>query len=131
LALIPGAAVLLHQTVFRYWRKHKQRKQDVKPSALILRLGMDSEFYLLEKKLAEPGLPRRPGQALSDWLSRALAEPALADLRASLQRLLRLHYRHRFDPRGLSGQERAALTKETMICMETLRRIEGRSAHPK
>jgi hypothetical protein len=121
--LIPLMALLLYKIAFRCGRKRKQDKQNVKTSSPISCPGLDSEFYLLESKLAEPGLPRQPGEALSDWLSRALAEPALADLRAPFQQLLRLHYRHRFDPHGLSGKEREALTKETRICMETLSRI--------
>jgi hypothetical protein len=131
LALIPVMALLLYQIVFRLGRKRRQRKQNQHTSAAISWPGLDSEFYLLESKLAEPGLARLPGEALSEWMARALAGPALAELRAPLRQLLRLHYRHRFDPRGLSGQERAALSKETRICMETLRQIERRSAHSK
>ena len=121
--LIPLVALLLYQIAFRCARKRKLEKQNVNTSPAISYPGLDSEFYMLESKLAEPGLPRQPGEALSDWLSRALAEPGLADLRAPLQQLLRLHYRYRFDPHGLSGKEREALTKETRFCMETLLRI--------
>jgi hypothetical protein len=123
-AVVPLMALLLYQIAFRRGRKRKQEKQNVNTASPILCPGLDSEFYLLESKLAEPGLRRQPGEALSDWLSRALAEPALADLRVPLRQLLRLHYRHRFDPHGLSGKEREALTRETRIYMETLLRME-------
>ena len=43
-------------------------------------------------------MPRQTGEPLADWLERTLAEPALADLRAPLREMLRLHYQHRFDP---------------------------------
>ena len=84
-------------------------------------------FYLLEKKLAGRGVTRQPGEPLSDWLARILEEPALADLRAPLEALLRLHYRHRFDPQGLNDQERETLTREAKLCMETLSRMSGRN----
>ena len=127
--LIPLMALLiLYQIAFRCGRKRKLGKQNTNSSPPILCPGLDSEFYMIETKLAEPGLPRQPGEALSDWLSRSLAEPGLAELRAPLQQLLRLHYRHRLDPHGLSGKEREALTKETTICMEALLRMER---HPR
>ena len=53
--------------------------------------------------MAARGGPRQPGEALSDWLARALADPALAGLREPVRELLPLHYCHRFDPRGSSG----------------------------
>jgi hypothetical protein len=34
--------------------------------------------------------------------------------------LLRLHYGHRFDPRGLSGPDREALARNAKICLATL-----------
>jgi hypothetical protein len=37
-----------------------------------------------------------------------------------LEELLRLHYRLRFDPRGLSGPERETLTREAKRCLEKL-----------
>jgi protein-glutamine gamma-glutamyltransferase len=130
-ALTAVMALLLYQTVCRRGRHRKGRKQNANTSAAISWPGLDSEFYLLESTLAKPSLLRQPGEALSDWLARALAEPALADLRAPMQQLLRLHYRHRFDPRGLSGKEREALSMETKICMERLLRIEREFARPK
>jgi len=43
-----------------------------------------------------------------------------------LQKLLRLHYRHRFDPRGLNGPERETLMQEVKICLDTLSHLERR-----
>ena len=82
--------------------------------------GLDTEFYQLEKNLAARGLPRPPGESLADWLQRALAEPALAELRAPLQKLLQLHYRHRFDPPGLSATQREELKREAQVCLAIL-----------
>jgi protein-glutamine gamma-glutamyltransferase len=129
-ALIPVLALLLYQIIFRRGRRRRPQSKTGKSAAAIFWPGLDSEFYLLERKLAARGVPRQPSESLSDWLTRGLADPALADLRQPLQELLRLHYRHRFDPRGLNGKEREALTREAKICLDTLSRMERRSAHP-
>jgi hypothetical protein len=69
--------------------------------------GLDSEFYRVERKLAEQGLARRPSETLSAWLSR-IDHTASAGV-SELQHLLTAHYRLRFDPIGLTPQERDAL----------------------
>jgi len=129
-ALIPVLVVLLYQIIFRRGRKRRAHSKAIKSAAAIFWPGLDSEFYLLERKLATRGVARQPSEPLSDWLTHALTDPALADLRTPLQELLRLHYCHRFDPRGLSGKEREALTREAKICLDTLSRMERRSARP-
>lgn len=118
-ALIPVLLVLLYHIIFR--RRKKRHGTDGKnDEAGVIWPGLDSEFYQLEKKLAARGIPRAPGETFSNWLERALAEPALAELRAPLQELLHLHYRHRFDPPGLNAPERARLRSEVKTCLDTL-----------
>ena len=129
-ALIPLLAVLLYQIIFRRGRRRRSQPKTGKSAAAIFWPGLDSEFYLLERELAARGVARQPSEPLSDWLTRALADPALADLRTPLQELLRLHYCYRFDPRGLSGKERETLTREAKICLDTLSRLERHSARP-
>lgn len=117
-SLIPLSFVLLGFILFR--RRGKwHRTGDGKKTATIWP-GLDSEFYLLEKKLAARGVPRQPGEVLSDWLERALAAPDLAALRAPLTELLRLHYAHRFDPAGLSAQQREQLKTDAAACLKQL-----------
>lgn len=127
--LIPVLILLLYQIIFRRGRRHRPQPKTGKSSSAIFRPGLDSEFYMLESKLAARGVPRQASEPLSDWLTRALADPALTDLRKPLQELLRLHYGHRFDPRGLDGKGRETLTREAKICLEALSRIGRRSAH--
>jgi predicted RNA-binding Zn ribbon-like protein len=79
--------------------------------------GLDSEFYQVERRLAEGGATRHPGEPLSAWLVRASADPALAEVRDRLRELLRLHYRYRFDPEGLAPDDREALRRETGDCL--------------
>jgi hypothetical protein len=59
--------------------------------------GRDSELYQLLKALP----PREAGETLPAWLARVA--PGRFD------EALALHQRYRFDPRGLSGEERARL----------------------
>jgi hypothetical protein len=86
--------------------------------------GLDSEFYQIETQLAERGVPRHENEPLTDWLGRAAAEPSLAELRDSLAALLRLHYRYRFDPEGLSAADRAELRRAARECLEKLSHVE-------
>jgi transglutaminase-like putative cysteine protease len=121
-ALIPVLALLLYQIIFRRGRTRRQLKQIKNPDTAVFWPGLDSEFYQLEAQLASRGVARRPDEPLSDWLTRALDNPALADLRVPLQELLLLHYRHRFDPRGLSPEEREMLKREAKVCLDKLAR---------
>jgi protein-glutamine gamma-glutamyltransferase len=119
-AVIPMLAFLLYQIIFRRGRKRRTQKTDGKNAAVISWPGLDSEFYRLEARLAARGIPRQSGEALGDWLERALPEKSLEDLRAPLQELLRLHYRHRFDPNGLNAEERKLLAQKVDSAMKTL-----------
>ncbi|HEV2693062.1 MAG TPA: transglutaminase domain-containing protein, partial [Verrucomicrobiae bacterium] len=110
-ALLPVMAILAYLIIFRR-RKKRSGIEDDKRSTTVNWPGLDSEFYQLEKMLAARGVPRQPSEALSGWLERALKEPAVAGLRGPLRELLQLHYRHRFDPEGLSATEREQLRRE-------------------
>ena len=119
-ALVPVLALLLYQIVFRRGRRRHPQKAVKRAGVVVDWPGLDSEFYQLEQKLAARGVPRQPGELLSIWLERALEEPALKDLRQPLQALLKLHYRHRFDPLGLDAQHREQLTREVKACLVAL-----------
>jgi protein-glutamine gamma-glutamyltransferase len=125
IGIVPGLAVLFYQIVFRRGRRRK-KAGDGKLAEVFDWPGLDSEFYQLEKKLAERGVPREPGEALFDWLERVVVSPGLAELSAPLQEILRLHYRYRFDPLGLGEADREVLRHETRACLDTLARTEHR-----
>ena len=86
--------------------------------------GLDSEFYEIEKRLAQRGLLRQPNETLAGWIERAAAEPSLMDLEDLLRALLRLHYRYRFDPNGLNSSDRDDLRRIARQCREKLARTE-------
>jgi protein-glutamine gamma-glutamyltransferase len=126
IGLLPVLALLLFQIV----RQRRRRRGDKNAAArrAVEWPGLDSEFYEIEKLLAQRGLPRGRNEALADWLERAAADPSLADLKSPLRDLLRLHYRYRFDPKGLSGADRDELRREARSCLEKLTRVEHGAA---
>ena len=122
LLLVPALVLLLYQILFRRKRR-RQGPPTTGSSAPIAWPGLDSEFYLIERKLAERGVARHPDQPLSDWLERVTRESTLAQLKEPLHELLRLHYRCRFDPRGLNAGARAELKRGTNVVLKTLAKL--------
>jgi len=129
LLIVPGLVVLAYQVIFRRRRRKGGSADD--PDADRVWPGLDSEFYRLEAALAARGFPRHPEEPLTHWLERATDSVRLADLRTPLRQLLRLHYRHRFDPAGLTDAERDALRTEARQCLEQLGRLETAGASGK
>lgn len=84
------------------------------------RYGLDSEFFLIERFFARAKKGRRSDETHQEWLDRLQQEGwhATQDLRG----LLALHYRLRFDPRGIEPAERAILRREVR---EYLSRMEA------
>jgi hypothetical protein len=105
--LIPFILLLARRVYSRNRVKRREKGEEMKGTEK-LRPGMDSEFYLVEKRLTELGYVRHPGETLSDWLGRIEGESP-ADSSQRLQSILSLHYRYRFDPKGLTSEERSAL----------------------
>jgi hypothetical protein len=116
----PVLALLLYQIIFRS-RRRRHRAKQAEAATQVPWPGLDSEFYRVERKLIERGATRQPGEPLSAWLLRAIADPALADLRSRLQQLLALHYRYRFDPLGLSQADRRMLRRMADGCLASIR----------
>lgn len=108
LFLAPGLA-LVPLTV-RFVRRHRAgRRGNASRTAVesSARPGLDSEFYLLEAHLARRGCGRHPEESWPAWHARVHTQLPIP--RAEAQALLRWHQRLRFDPRGLSAEERARL----------------------
>jgi hypothetical protein len=108
LAPVPLLVAVLVRFFFgKQWRKMRARQADRRRAAA--RAGVDSDFYLIERHLAARGLERRDSENWSDWLRRVEEHERAV---APLQRVLALHQRHRFDPRGLDERERGDLRTE-------------------
>jgi len=88
-----------------------------------IRPGLDSAFYLIERRLAELGYPRQPWETISSWMQRIEASRPAQITREVLDSILTLHYRYRFDPRGLSPDERRLLDSRAGSWLEQHRHI--------
>lgn len=126
--VVPVLVVLLFQIV-RNSRKSRRSTGRSPAGRSFDWPGLDSEFYSLEKRLAARGLARLPGETLVDWLQRALQEPGFADLEPPMRRLLRIHYRYRFDPMGLSLQERETLRTDVKSLLDQLEQFRAPALH--
>ncbi len=118
-SLGPVLVLLLYQIIFRRGRKRRGGKP-AKADLQVVWPGLDSEFFLLEERLAEHGVPRAPSEALSAWLERAATNRSDEVTKTLLRDLLRLHYRYRFDPAGLAASERAVLREQARACLKAL-----------
>jgi hypothetical protein len=123
LAVVPVLGLLLYRIIFRRGRKRHSGEKTAEKE-LFDWPGMDSDFYQLEIKLAERGVARGASEPLNQWLRRVVEKPGLSELRAPMVEILRLHYRYRFDPNGLSTADREALKKQAASCLELLVREE-------
>lgn len=108
--VVPPLVIVVARLAFsKQWRRAREEAR-AKAAARALLAGLDSEFFLIEKRLAELGLERRTSETLAAWLARVRAAgmPAVA----SLEPALTLHYQLRFDPKGVSAEERALLREK-------------------
>jgi len=115
--LVPVLIILLLQIIRQRHRRGADKNAGRGRTAWP---GLDSEFYEIEKQITQRGLLRGPNEALAPWLERAAAEPSLAEVENPLRDLLRLHYRYRFDPNGLSQPDRDELRRVARECREKL-----------
>ncbi|MBI4634768.1 MAG: DUF4129 domain-containing protein [Candidatus Rokubacteria bacterium] len=98
------------------------------------RAGEDSEFYLIERRLGELVFARAPSESLLSWLARIEAARPPSVPTDPLRDLLSLHYRYRFDPRGLGAAEREALRTRALSWLggdDGVRRAPTGSAWPR
>jgi hypothetical protein len=119
-ALVPIILFLLYQIIFRRRRSRRRERAGGSDRRRMIWPGADSEFYRLEAQLAARGFPRRPDEPMTDWLERLLAAPAWRPPADPVWEILRLHYRHRFDPRGLAEPERRRLAQTVDAVLKAL-----------
>jgi hypothetical protein len=112
-------AVLAVQILLRQpWKQsHQGRAQ---PAARIAWPGLDSEFYLVLERLGAAA-PRQSGEALAAWMARLERDGLPAGQVEPVRSMLHLHYRYRFDPQGITPQERAALRQHAQRFLVSLK----------
>ncbi|MBI5685186.1 MAG: DUF4129 domain-containing protein [Verrucomicrobia bacterium] len=106
--LIPFPVIWFSWRLF--WKKGRIRLKDRKQrKETSPRAGADSEFYLIEKHLTKAGLPRREGESLREWLRRLETSRRAGVRIPPLEEIVALHYAYRFDPLGITSQQRREL----------------------
>ena len=106
--LIPLVIFLAWRILFR---KRKKSRTASEIDDLIARTwpGMNSQFYLICRRLEEAGLGRTPEEPLPQWKRRVEARTGQSRL---LDDVFALHNRLRFDPNGLQPDEEHRLKSE-------------------
>ena len=74
--------------------------------------GTDSEFYRIEEALAKGGVEPHSAETLRNWIGRLPQKQPGFHLLDGLISILNLHYRYRFDPRGISASEKEELKSD-------------------
>lgn len=91
-------------------RSKRGRRQSSERISKTTTDGLDSEFYEIEKRLSDWGLARLPSETVRKWLGRLDQELPDAYM-SELHQIIDLHYRYRFDPQGLTEEERERLKR--------------------
>ncbi len=103
--------ILLAWRLFSRKRILRQNKGKEKSQPAEASPGAGSEFYLIEKRLNELGYERYPWEPLASWIERMERnDPSPPFSFSALRSILHVHYRYRFDPMGISQDEKAAFT---------------------
>ncbi len=102
--------LILFRRMFKNRRFRRVRRGGTKAAASEARPGATSAFYRVERKLKEMGHVRQDGETLLRWVNRIRADDGPLPDADALADLLMLHYRTRFDPRGLSEAEASAFS---------------------
>ena len=105
---IPLSLLLLWRLYFSE-RVSFARKPAITTAGLQERPGGDSDLYHIESYLKAKGFPRRVDEPFSAFFDRLRASSIVSGCDEVIGEMLPVHYRYRFDPLGLSEQQRQHL----------------------
>ncbi|MCP4691579.1 MAG: transglutaminase domain-containing protein [Desulfobacterales bacterium] len=117
--IVPLAIILIRrlrggERIKRLMKKEDGKRKKASPPR------PDSDFYLIENRLAELGFERRPWETPRSWLERIQkSAPSLLEAKRLLP-ALHLHYRRRFSPDGLDAEEKANLKSRVEDALQSL-----------
>jgi hypothetical protein len=104
---LAGLLMLVLYLATRLFNHKRLARSLAKPIAIKpVCTGLDSEFYQLEQRLQNTPQARYDNESLQHWVER-LASPELITL-------CQLHYQLRFDPKGLSMEQRKWLREQCL-----------------
>ena len=83
--------------------------------------GAGSGFYLIEKRLNDSGYVRESWETLAVWIERLNGVHDMSLTTDSLGPILDVHYRYRFDPKGLGPDEMAAFNSKVQTWLNQTR----------
>jgi transglutaminase-like putative cysteine protease len=119
------------------WRVHATRRVRRAPApaapagpAAGPRPGGDSEFYVIERRLAALGLGRHPWEPVPGWVARVEEVRLDAVPTGDLRRLAALHCRYRFDPEGVEPAAREALRAGVRAWLDRAERVQSGRVPP-
>lgn len=96
-------------------------------------IGKDSEVYLIERCMAGLGVGRAQGESHGRWLKRLYPTVINQVELDTLNVILELHQRYRFDPAGISAEERIVLRDNTHVWLDSFHqgrtRYENRASY--
>ena len=121
LLALPLAIILIRQFTNRGQKRRLTAQRINQKNAAELTIGADSEIYLIEQELKQLGVQRDRAETWLNWLIRLQNTPETSDLANELDFIIQLHYRYRFDPRGINAQERAKLRSACQAWLEKSR----------
>jgi len=113
LAAISYGAWLYFKKQLPLFEKKREQAAEARPQQ-----GRDSELYALEQRLSELGLGRRTWEPLLVWIERIGKDPRSSVSPDAMREVVRLHYRYRFDPRGIASEEREELRNKVLTVSE-------------
>lgn len=123
LGLLAVLAAVLGWRIVRGKRAHRPRAEAAKHTARVYP-GLDSEFYTVERAVAQMGVSRASSETLRAWASRAAAGID-ETIQAHFEHLLDLHLRYRFDANGIDASDRRALRDAARQIEEALLRCRS------
>jgi protein-glutamine gamma-glutamyltransferase len=113
--------------LWKWSRKLRVRRSTVpaivapEPIVPLIQEGLDSEFYLIEKRLDELNLNRTASESLQQWLTRLKTQLPESEFE-TLRSILNLHHRYRFDPQGIEPMERKKLSSLSQSWLNELQK---------
>ncbi len=107
---IPVGGLFLLWRFRRRWRFQRSSQAAIVPkqSIPLVRSGLDSEFYEIDRVLQNLGLHRLSDESFQQWLLR-IGSHIPESQYSTLKQILDLHHCYRFDPQGLGIMQRQQL----------------------